>query len=503
MSELLRPGATQERADEARTSFLVGAITASGMVKSTLGPRGMLKLLYTQRGEPIITNDGATVLKNTVPNGASAKILINSAAEHSAKEGDGTTTLTVLTGELLHEADKLIFKGMHPYKVITEYRKAHKKALLKLREISKISATDDADNRLFLAKTTLSSKFSPIELEALSSLALDISKRVDSVEMVNIIKIPGSELSSSYIHPGLLIESDVGPGQKHKVANPKVLIANTSMDADRVKIFGAKATVSSPADLERIEAAENERMAKKVEIMAESADVIVNRQIIYDYPTQEFTRRGKVSIERADFTGVEMVAKVLKGTILSTFESVQESDLGRCEMFERVSIHGRVFCAFTGLPDTGACSVVIRGHTKEMLEECERSLIGAVKVLLMNKKDEYVPGGGSAEAAVSFLLQAETEGERAYARALMEVVRILADNAGLSSEVVDKITEKVAAGEYSYGVGETGAECMNSKKVKESLRLKEIVWSRAAETAEMLLRCDSNIKCRPRERVHE
>lgn len=497
MSDLLRPGATQERADEARTSFLVGAITVSGMVKSTLGPRGMLKLLYTQKGDPIITNDGATVLKNIVPNGPSAKILINSATEHSAKEGDGTTTLTVLTGELLHEADKLIFKGMHPYKVITEYRKAHKKAIFKLREISKKQS-----QKLSLAKTTLSSKFSPIELESLSNLAVSIASRVTDIEMVKIIKIPGGEVSDSQIHEGLLLECDVGPGQKHEVSNPRVLIVNTAMDADRVKIFGAKASVDSPAELERIEQAENERMSKKVEMISKHADIIVNRQIIYDYPTQEFTKRDKVSIERADFTGVEMLAKVLKGRILSTFDSVQESDIGGCDRFERVVLSGRAFCAFYGVRDTGACSVIIRGPSKEVLEECERSLIGAVKVL-MQTGEEYVTGGGSAEAAISSLIHAESEGERAYARALIEVVRVLVNNAGLPPTAIDEIIEKVSAGEYTYGVGEMGIECMEKKKVRESLRLKEIVWNRAAETAEMLLRCDSNIRCRPRERVHE
>ncbi|KAH9387287.1 T-complex protein 1 subunit beta [Nematocida major] len=501
MAELLRPGATQERADEARTSFLVGAITASGMVKSTLGPRGMLKLLYSQRGEPIITNDGATVLKNIVPSGASSKILINSAKEHGEKEGDGTTTLTVLTGELLHEADKLIFKGAHPYKIITDYRKAHKEALRLLRTVSR--ECSDEEEMLSLSRTTLSSKFSPIELSSLSALSLAVSRRAESIEMVNIIKVPGGEVSDSYLHEGLLLECEIGPGQKDSCSSPRVLIINTSMDADKVKIFSTKASVSSPKELERIEAAENRRMAEKVESIAQHADIIVNRQIIYDYPTQEFTKRGKISIERADFSGVEMLAKALGGRILSTFDAVQEEDVGTCGLFRRVKIQGRNFCEFSGNIRPGACSVVIRGPSREIREECERSLVGAVKVL-MGASKRAVCGGGSAEAAVAHMMHPKTEGERAYTRALLEITRTLAANAGLpADETLDEILRRNSEGVHTFGVSVEEAACMEKLGVRESLRLKEIVWSRAAETAEMLLRCDSNIKCRPRERVHE
>ncbi|KAI5185357.1 T-complex protein 1 subunit beta [Nematocida homosporus] len=500
-TQLLRPGATQEKSDEARTSFLVGAITVSNMIKSTLGPSGMLKLLYNANGEPIITNDGATVLKNIVPNGPSAKILINSAQEHGANQGDGTTTLTILTGELLQEADRLIFKGAHPYKIIIAYRQAFKQAITKLRSLATTSQSQE--EKLSLAKTTLSSKFSPIELESLSQLAVDLSTRVTDIEMVNIIKIVGGEISESHIDSGLMLECDVGPGQKTRVENPKVLVVNTALDTDKIKIFGAKASVTSPKDLERLEEAERQRMSEKVAAISKHADVIVNRQIIYDYPTQEFTKRGKVSVERADFTGVEMLSKVLDGSILSTFDEVSAADIGSCALFERLRLGGRVFCRFSGLPKTGACTVVIRGPTKELLDEAERSLIGAAKVL-MGSTGEYICGGGSAEAAASCAIAGDSEGERAFARALMETTRTLAENAGHSSDdTIDTIIKKNKEGVFTWGVGAETAECMEKLGVKESLSLKEAIWTRAAEATEMLLRCDGIIKCKPRERVQE
>lgn len=501
MSQLLRPGATQERLDEARTTFLVGAVAVSNMVKSTLGPRGMLKMLCTEKGEPVITNDGATVLKHLPANTPSAKILINSAQEHGEKEGDGTTTLTVLTGELLQEADKLIFKGVHPYKIIDAYRKAHKEAIGHLRSLAQRYRTKE--EKLSLAKTTLSSKFSPLELEKLAALALAIAETVSEIEMVNLVKIQGGEVASSYIEDGLLLECDVGPGQKTAFERPRVLIANTPMDTDKVKIFGAKASLTSSKELVELEEAEKKRMAAKVEQMSQHADIIVNRQIIYDYPTQEFTKKGKISIERADFTGVEMLARVLNGSVLGTFDNVSPSDLGHCAAFSRVRLGGRAFVRFSGVPHQGAATVVLHGPSKEILAEAERSLIGAVKVL-MNTTEEYVYGGGSMEAAVSCLLQPESEAERAFGRALLEVTRTLAENAGhASEETVSAILRQNREGHRSFGVGPDGPACMSRAAVTESLRLKEIIWGKAAETAEMLLRCDGIIKCRPRERARE
>ncbi|OAG31968.1 T-complex protein 1 subunit beta [Nematocida displodere] len=501
MSQLLRPGATQEKSEEARTSFLVGAISVSNTVKSTLGPRGMLKLLYTSKGEPIITNDGATVLKNIVPNGPSAKILINSAQEHGENEGDGTTTLTVLTGELLQEADRLIFKGTHPYRVISAYRKAHLQAIARLRQLS--HTAERYEDKLNLAKTTLSSKFSPMELQSLAELAVKVSETVVEIDMISVVKLAGGEVSDSYVDEGLLLECEIGPGQNTAMDNPRVLIVNTAMDTDKVKIFGAKASVTSPKELGRLEEAEKQKMSEKVASIAAHADVIVNRQIIYDYPTQEFTRLGKMSIERADFTGVEMLARVLSGRILSTFGSVQPSDVGHCRRVERVKLSNRTFTRFSGVPSTGACTIVIRGPSKEILEEAERSLIGAIKVLKGNTQ-EYVYGGGSAEAAVSCAITPESEGERAFSRALLEVARILAENAGHNpDDTIDTILRKNKEGVFTWGVGAEGAQCMEGVLVKESLRLKEIIWTRAAEVTEMLLRCDGIIRCKPRERVQE
>ncbi|KAI5170851.1 T-complex protein 1 subunit beta [Nematocida sp. LUAm3] len=500
-AHLLRPGATQEKSDEARTSFLVGAITASNMIKSTLGPRGMLKLLYSLNGQPILTNDGATILKSIVPNGPSAKLVINAAEEHGKNEGDGTTTLTILTGELLQEADRLIFKGTHPYRIIEAYRKAHAKAISKLRELAQ--KDQSVETKLSLAKTTLSSKFSPIELEDLSKIAVQLSELVTDIEMMKMIQIVGGEITDSTVEEGILLECDIGPGQKTRVENPRVLVVNTALDTDKVKIFGAKSAVTSPKDLEQLETAERRRMSEKVERISQHGDVIVNRQIIYDYPTQEFTKREKVSIERADFSGVEMLAKVLDATILSTFDKVEEKDIGKCSLFERVRIGDRAFSRFSGLPCKGACTVVLRGPSKELLEEAERSLIGAVKVLLSHN-DQYVCGGGSAEAAAACSIDSETEGERAFSRALLEITRTLAENAGHSSDAtIDEIIRKNKEGIFTWGVGAEKAEDMEKKGVRESLRLKEIIWTRAAEAAEVLLRCDGIIRCKPRERAHE
>jgi T-complex protein 1 subunit beta len=497
-AELLRPGASEEKCDEARTTCLVGAVAVSDMVKSTLGPRGMMKLLYKEEGAPIITNDGATVLKNIKPSSPAAQILVNSAKEHGENEGDGTTTLTVLTGLLLQEADRLIFRGSHPYSIIGAYRSALAEALEHLKAISFAR-----EEKMALSRTTLSSKFSPLELDALAQVAVTLSNRTEDIGMINILKIPGGQVTDTYVEEGMLLECSTGPGQKKRVERPRVLVCNTALDSDKIKVFGAKANVSSPLELEMIESAEKRRMAKKVEHLSSLADIIVNRQLIYDYPTQEFTKRGRISIERADFSGVEMLARVLGASILSTFDCVRDGDIGSCLLFEQVYLGGRSHVRFAGVPEKGACTMVIRGATEEILDEAERSIKGAVKVL-MKGSSRVVYGGGSAEAAVSVLLRGGSEGERAFSRALMEIPRVLAENSGQNAErVIEVLREKHSEGQHSWGVHVDGPSSMESHSIYDSLKLKEKIWKRAAEAAEVILRCDGVIRCRPRERTRE
>lgn len=524
MSHLLAPGSTQERTDEARTSFLVGAITAAGLVRSTLGPKGQLKLFYNNRNEPVLSNDGATILERANPNGPAAKLLMNAAREHGINQGDGTTTLALLIGELLQEADRLIFKGAHPSKIIKAFRSAHKASVEKIRQMGndlknrKIITATDKEYLLQLAKTTLSSKFPPGDLDHLAGLALSVSKRVSQIEMLNVIEVPGGEVSESALHQGLMLECDIGPAQKEQIDNPRVLVVNTHLDSDKVKVFSAKASVTSPGALAQLESAERERVARKIQRMCEHADVIISRQIIYDYSAQEFTKRGCVSIERADFQGVEMAVSLLNARILSTFEDITPADIGRCKRFQRIKTHlGRSFVSFEGVPGTGAATLLLHGPSKEIVQEAKRAVIGAVKVLLKAKdraQEEadrsapFVYGGGAAEVfAASGLLQgAETEGERAFARALLQVPRALLENSGVSSpeDALDALLKKHREGCPTWGVSRDGdPKCMEQEKVLESLALKESVWGRAAEAAEVLLRCDGIIWCKPRERARE
>lgn len=526
-------------------------MSVANMVRSTLGPRGMLKLIVNRKGERVVTNDGSTVLGGLTPQGPSSKILVNAAKEHRDNEGDGTTTLTVLIGELLQEADKLIFRGVHPHSIIQGFRKAHQAALRTLSSISQVArdgnielqpelnteliikqglldgagagekrvtrSTGGRACKMEIASTILSSKFSPLELKHLAGIAVDLSETAKSIDMIRVIKIHGGEVCDSSVSEGIILEGDVGPGQKTEWDAPRVLVVNTSLDADKIKVFGAKASVESVGDLVRIEEAEKQRMREKIEKISEHADIVVNRQLIYDYPTQEFTQRNKISIERADFSGVEMLAQVLGACVLSTFDSVSDADTGTCRKFRRVKDAGRVFLHFSGLPKSGACTLVLRGPSEEIVEEAHRSIIGVVRVLLklreegaQEKKEEkaapvrFVYGGGSAECAVGYGCPAETESERAYFRALLGIPRALAENAGLSPiDALDELRKHVLEGRSTYGVGLEGVECMHNLGVKEPARLKESIWTRASETAEMLIRCDGIIRCRPRERVRE
>ena len=289
--------ATEERAENARMSAFVGAIAVGDLVKSTLGPKGMDKMLQSASDieRSMVTNDGATILKAIPLDNPAAKVLVNIAKVQDNEIGDGTTSVTVLSAELLKETEKLIEKKIHPQTIIEGYRIARNVAI---DALTKASVNNGANPELFradlinIAKTTLSSKILSQDKELFSTLAVDAILRLKGstdLNHIQIIKKAGGKLSDSFLDEGFILEKRFGINQSKKVENAKILIANTSMDTDKVKIFGAKFKVDSTAKLADLEKAEKLKMRNKVDkIKKFGINVFINRQLIYEYQRFHF-----------------------------------------------------------------------------------------------------------------------------------------------------------------------------------------------------------------------
>lgn len=268
---ILQGEAHQEKGEMARMSSTMGAIALSDLLRNTLGPKGMDKILQStsREGDTLVTNDGATILKALYIDNPAAKVLVDISKTQDEEVGDGTTSVCVLAGELLREAEGLINKHIHPQTVISGYRLAAQAARAALEAFAKNNSTDPVafrKNLLDIASTTLSSKILSNEKAFFANLAVDAVERLKgsgNLEAIHIIKKVGGSLKDSFLDEGFILEKKIGVGQPKRLENPKILIANTAMDTDKIKIFGARLRVESPAEVAAIEVAERQRMLDK------------------------------------------------------------------------------------------------------------------------------------------------------------------------------------------------------------------------------------------------
>uniref|UniRef100_A0A674BVP0 T-complex protein 1 subunit beta n=1 Tax=Salmo trutta TaxID=8032 RepID=A0A674BVP0_SALTR len=511
---IFRQGADEEKAETARLSSFIGAIAIGDLVKSTLGPKGMDKILIGggREGTVTVTNDGATILKAIGVDNPAAKVLVDMSKTQDDEVGDGTTSVTVLAAELLREAELLIAKKIHPQIIISGWRKATQAARQAYNDEVKFQ-----EDLLNISRTTLSSKLLTHHKDHFAKLAVEAVLRLKSsgnLEAIHVIKKLGGSLIDSYLDEGFLLDKKIGVNQPKRLENVNILIANTGMDTDKIKIFGSRVRVDSTAKVAEIEMAEKEKMKEKVErILKHGINCFINRQLIYNYPEQLFAAAGVMAIEHADFSGVERLALVTGGEITSTFDHPELVKLGHCKLIEEVMIGEDTLIHFSGVAMGEACTVVLRGATQQILDEAERSLHDALCVLAQTVKEtRTVYGGGCSEmlmAKVVTDLALRTPGKEAvamesFAKALRMLPTIIADNAGYdSADLVAQLRAAHQEGKTTMGLNMNQGTIgdMSEMGVTESFQVKRQVLLSAAEAAEMILRVDNIIKAAPRKRV--
>ena len=520
--QILSEEAEDSRGEMARMSSFVGAIAVADLVKTTLGPKGMDKILKSSdptEQKITVTNDGATILKSLFVDNPAAKILIDISKTQDDEVGDGTTTVAVLAGELLREAEMLVQQKVHPQIIIQGWRLAVAEARKKLLSLSMDHNEDEDAFRKDLENvvgTTLSSKLLVQEKEHFISLAVDAVLRMkgsDDLKLIQIIKKPGGNLRDSFLADGFILEKKISNSSNRCIDNPSIMVANTPMDYDKIKIFGSKVKVDSIEKVAEIEAAEREKMRRKVDKILEfKPSVFINRQLIYDFPESLLVEKGVIVIEHADFEGVERLSAVLGAEILSTFDNPNPSKLGSCGTIEEIIIGEDKVISFKNCQEGRASTIVLRGASTHLLDEAERSLHDALCVLIQTiKNKKVIYGGGHSEIAMSNatdILSKTVPGKKslaieAFGRALRKLPSIISDNGGFdSSELVSQLRAEITNGSKTAGIdmnkGIIGD--MSELGIKECLRVKEQALLSASEAAEMILRVDEIVTCAPRKR---
>ncbi|KAE9455144.1 hypothetical protein C3L33_12949, partial [Rhododendron williamsianum] len=568
VERLFKDEATEEKGERARMASFIGAMAIADLVKTTLGPKGMDKILQsTGRGHSVtVTNDGATILKSLHIDNPAAKVLVEISKVQDDEVGDGTTSVVVLAGELLREAEKLVATKIHPMTIIAgtaaisinlealqrfasyqyEAQEVQKNLTPMSQDLGLVPAPHSRDDSPNLKHSNipqgdgfLASKV-PIKgfrmaaecaREALLQRVMDNKEDAEKFKS-DLMKIAMTTLSSKILSQDkehfaklavdavmrlkvrrFILDKKIGIGQPKRIENAKILVANTAMDTDKVKIYGARVRVDSMSRVAEIETAEKEKMREKVQkILAHGINCFVNRQLIYNFPEELFADAGILAIEHADFEGIERLALVTGGDIASTFDNPESVKLGHCQLIEEIMIGEDKLIKFSGVELGQACTIVLRGASNHVLDEAERSLHDALCVLSQTVNDSRVLlGGGWPEMVMAKAvdeLARKTPGKKshaieAFSRALIAIPTIIADNAGLdSADLVAQLRAEHHKEGCTAGIdvisGAVGD--MAERGICEAFKVKQAVLLSATEAAEMILRVDEIITCAPRKR---
>ena len=510
---ILKEGSTRSRGRDAQRNNILAAKVVTETIRTTLGPEGMDKMLVAGMGDVVITNDGATIMKELDVQHPAAKMLVEVAKSQDNEVGDGTTTAVVLTGELLSKAEKLLDQEVHPTVIVEGYKKASEKALEILENLSVPIQGDDAKMLKLVAVTSMSTKatvgtsdhLAKLATEAVSHIAEQRNgKTVADIDRVKVVKKKGESMDQSELVKGIVIDKEVAhPQMPKQTKNAKILLLNAKLEIEKTE-FDAKININSP-DQMKLFLDEEESMLREMadKVVKSGANVVLCEKGIVDMALHFLSKKGILAVKNVSSNDMEKLAKATGASILASTKDIASEALGEAKLVEEVKIGDDKLVYVRDCKDPHAVTVVIRGGSEHVVDEAERSFHDALCVVRNAAEDQkIVAGGGAPEAETAKQLRdfAVKVGGReqlaieAYAEALEAIPITIAENAGLDPiDIMVELRSKHAepANKW-YGVQvKTGKVAdMLADDVVEPLRVKQQVIKSATEAASMLLRID-------------
>jgi thermosome len=509
---ILREGTTRNRGKEAQNSNFAAAKAVASAVRSTLGPKGMDKMLIDSMGDITITNDGVTILKEMDIEHPAGKMMVEIAKTQDAEVGDGTTTAVVIAGELLKNAEELLTQSVHPTVIGEGYRLAAEKALVMLDGFAIAVKPTDTAMLKRIAKTALSGKNAEISKDLLSDIIVkaivfvtDPDGSVD-IAHINVEKKVGGSTDDTTLIEGMVIDKErAHPNMPKSVTDAKILLLNAALEFKKTEV-NAKINISTPGQAQAFLDEEEHMVHVMVDKVARSgATVIFCQKGIDDVAQHYLTKAGILAVRRVKKSDIENLARATGGNIVNSIDAISKKDLGNAGLVEERKISGDEMIYVSKCKNPKAVSVIVRGGTEHVVDELERAIHDAlmvVSVVVQGKK--IVAGGGAPETELSLQLRryASQQGGRvqlaieAFAAALEIIPRSLAENAGLDPiDILVGIRAAHEAGKKTFGLdAETGKPAdMLKAGIVEPLRVKSQAISSAAEAAVMILRIDDII----------
>jgi archaeal chaperonin len=493
--------------DAQRMNILAGKVLAE-TVRTTLGPKGMDKMLVDSLGDIVVTNDGVTILKEMDIEHPAAKMLVEVAKTQEDEVGDGTTTAVIIAGELLKKAENLLDQDIHPTIVAMGYRQAAEKA----QEILNVIAidADDRESLLKVAMTAMTGKGTEKAREPLAELVVAAVKQVEDEgeidkDHIKIEKKDGATIDDSVMVNGVIIDKEpVHPGMPKKVEDARIALLNSAIEVKETEV-DAEIRITDPAQMQAFIEQEEQMIRGMVDKISDArATVLFCQKGIDDLAQHYLAKEGIMAVRRVKKSDMEKLARATGATVVTNIEDLTYDDLGLAGSVAEKRISGEEMIFVEECKDPKSVTLLIRGSTEHVVDEIERAVEDAIGVVAATIEDgKVVAGGGAAEISIARGLKEyadsisgrEQLAVSAFAEALEVVPKTLAENAGMDS--IDALVDLRAAHEKSLYMGldvfKGEVTDMYRAGVIEPHRVKKQAIQSAAEAAEMLLRIDDVI----------
>ena len=513
---VLKQGTSRSKGRETQRSNITAAKVIGEIVKSTLGPSGMDKMLVDTLGDVTVTSDGATVLDEIDVQNPAAKMIVEVAKTQDDEVGDGTTTAVILASELLGKAEELIDNDVHPTIIVSGYNKASQKSIDLLNQLSKSVNLKDKSTMKKTAITAMSSKSIGEAKEYFAEMAVDaitqvMEKRGDSyvadLDNIQIMKKEGKNLTDSKLVKGMVLDKEVvHPRMPRIVRNAKIILLDTALEIEKTE-FSAEIKITDPSQMKAFKDQENQMMIRMVEkLKATGANVILCQKGIDDMVQHYLARNEMMAVRRVKKSDMEKLSRATGGSIITNMDDLTSKDVGLAEFVQEKKIGEDKLIFIEGCKNPKSVTILIRAVLQKIIDEAERAIEDALSaVAAVAAKNKIVSGGGAIEMEIAKRLRAygakvggrEQLAIDAFASTFESIPRTLAENAGLAP--IDIMVTLRAAHAKKTGL-EMGID-LHSGKIKSMSRLgvidptrvKEHAIKSATEAASMILRVDDSV----------
>ncbi|MCL2288070.1 MAG: TCP-1/cpn60 chaperonin family protein [Candidatus Bathyarchaeota archaeon] len=513
---ILKEGTTRSRGREAQRNNIMAARVIGEVLKTTLGPRGMDKMLIDSLGDITITNDGATILKEIDVEHPAAKMMVEIAKTQDDMVGDGTTSAVILASELLKKAEELLEQNIHPTILVSGYRKAAQKAIEIINKIAEPLDISDRKTLLNIALTSTSSKSVGSAKKHLAEISIDAVKQImetrgdktiADIDNIQIIKKTGKSLLETQLIKGIIVDKEVvNPGMPKIKENAKIVLLDSPLEIEKTEI-SAEIRIKDPLQMKAFLDQETDMLKEMSDkLKAVGADVIFCQKGIDDMVQHFLAKEGIIAARRVKESDMEKLARATGARVSSDLDDLKKEDLGKAGLVEERKIGDDKMIFVERCKDPHSVAILLRAGLERMVDEAERAITDSLSVISdVIENNKIVPGGGAVEIEIAKELRkfaTKVDGREqlaveAFANAMEVIARTLAENAGLES--IDLLAQLRSAHDTTNnkntGINIYEGKLQDSIKngVIEPIVVKEQAIKSAAESAAMILRIDDVI----------